>query len=499
MIVIYICIVGIYLFLWISALCSAPERGKHRFFDQIAGFLYHRLHEKNRIGSKEIREGLRAVHPELGMGRRIEDQLFKEYYIKKASTVLLLFFCGTVLSLLLFVSEQMDSRLTEGTSVVSNGISIERNDHEGGSREESLVAEIEVSGENPGEKRKEEFLLLIEEQQYELPLLEQMAEEVSRMLPQIILKGNTSLDQIKGSLDLVKSIEGYPFQIHWESGDFSLIDNDGNVKNENLEKGGKTLEVRAELAYGTYSEEIVIPIHIYPPDYTEEEVLRQRIEEILIAREGEDRTGKEIFLPEEADGKKISWSRKKEDNSSSLFLLAAAAAVLIYLSRDKDLKKEVEKRNRQMMSDYRQLVTKLLLYMGAGITMRNALKKIAGDYKEQKKKGGKVRYVYEELQLTCYELERGVSETEAYENFGKRCRLPQYNKLVNLWNQNLKKGSNRMMDELREAAENAFEERRRLARKLGEEAGTKLLLPMMMMLGIVMVLIMIPAYFSFGL
>ena len=152
-----------------------------------------------------------------------------------------------------------------------------------------------------------------------------------------------------------------------------------------------------------------------------------------------------------------------------------------------------------MMSDYTQLVTKLLLYMGAGITMRNALKKIAGDYKEQKKKGGKVRYVYEELQLTCYELERGVSETEAYENFGKRCRLPQYNKLVNLWKQNLKKGSNRMMDELREAAENAFEERRRLARKLGEEAGTKLLLPMMMMLGIVMVLIMIPAYFSFSL
>lgn len=496
MIVIYIGIVGIYLFLWISALCSSPERGKHRWFDQIAGFLYHMLHENHRLRSKEIREGLRAVHPELGMGRRIEDQLFKEYYIKKTSTVLLLLFCGTVVSLLLFVSEQMDSKLADGTS---HGVSIERNDYEGGSREESLVAEIEVSGESPGEKRKEEFLLLLEEQQYELPLLDQMAEEVGRMLPQIILKGNTSLNQIKGPLDLVKSIEGYPFQIHWESGNFSLMDNDGNVKNENLEKGGKTLEVRAELAYGTYSEEIVIPVHIYPPDYTEEELLRQSIEEILIAREGEDRTEKEIFLPEEADGKKIFWTRKKEDNSSSLFLLAAAAAILIYLSRDKDLKKEVEKRNRQMMSDYPQLVTKLLLYMGAGITMRNALKKIAGDYQEQKKKGGEVRYVYEELQLTCYELERGVSETEAYESFGKRCRLPQYNKLVNLLTQNLKKGSSRMIDELREAAENAFEERRRMARKLGEEAGTKLLLPMMMMLGIVMVLIMIPAYFSFSL
>ena len=40
-------------------------------------------------------------------------------------------------------------------------------------------------------------------------------------------------------------------------------------------------------------------------------------------------------------------------------------------------------------------------------------------------------------------------------------------------------------------------ERKGLAKKLGEEAGTKLLLPMMMMLCIVMVIIMIPAYFSF--
>ena len=44
----------------------------------------------------------------------------------------------------------------------------------------------------------------------------------------------------------------------------------------------------------------------------------------------------------------------------------------------------------------------------------------------------------------------------------------------------------------------AFEKQKNMARKLGEEAGTKLLLPMMLMLGIVMVLIIVPAYFSFS-
>jgi hypothetical protein len=51
-----------------------------------------------------------------------------------------------------------------------------------------------------------------------------------------------------------------------------------------------------------------------------------------------------------------------------------------------------------------------------------------------------------------------------------------------------------MMSESR----NAFEERKQTARKQGEEAGTKLLLPMMLMMGIVLVIIILPAYFSFG-
>ena len=46
-------------------------------------------------------------------------------------------------------------------------------------------------------------------------------------------------------------------------------------------------------------------------------------------------------------------------------------------------------------------------------------------------------------------------------------------------------------------AENALEERKALACKLGEEAGTKMLLPLMMMLGIVIAIIMIPAMLSF--
>ena len=70
-------------------------------------------------------------------------------------------------------------------------------------------------------------------------------------------------------------------------------------------------------------------------------------------------------------------------------------------------------------------------------------------------------------------------------------------KFSTLLSQNIRKGSNDLLYVLRQEADNAFVERKNVAKKLGEEAGTKLLLPMMMMLCIVMVIIMIPAYFSF--
>ena len=44
----------------------------------------------------------------------------------------------------------------------------------------------------------------------------------------------------------------------------------------------------------------------------------------------------------------------------------------------------------------------------------------------------------------------------------------------------------------------ALEQRKNLARRLGEEAGTRLLLPLFMLLGIVMVMIMVPAMMTMG-
>lgn len=53
------------------------------------------------------------------------------------------------------------------------------------------------------------------------------------------------------------------------------------------------------------------------------------------------------------------------------------------------------------------------------------------------------------------------------------------------------------MQMLEQEATASFTERKNNARKLGEKAGTKLLFPMLLMLGIVLVILMVPAFLSF--
>ena len=98
--------------------------------------------------------------------------------------------------------------------------------------------------------------------------------------------------------------------------------------------------------------------------------------------------------------------------------------------------------------------------------------------------------------MTCHEIESGVSEARALERFGDRIGLHRYRKFCSLVTQNLRKGTRGLGLLLEQEAADAFEERKNLAKKYGEEAGTKLLLPMMIMFGIVVAVIMVPAMMS---
>ena len=270
------------------------------------------------------------------------------------------------------------------------------------------------------------------------------------------------------------------------------------MNNEEVEEKGEMVELTAVLSCHEDIWEEIFWLRVCPPVLTKEEQ-RERLLMDEIAKEDEAAAYEEGFrLPQQAEGEELVWTEEHSDSSLLIFLLVTGMGIMQYRFMDDDLRKRLEKRERQLLLSYPEFISKLTLLMGAGLPVRAAFVRMASDYEHQKKGTNGRNYVYEELLLACREMESGITEVEAYEHFGLRCRLPQYRKCTALLVQNLKKGSAGLLEALQEEAGHSFEERKRNAREEGERAGTRLLLPMMMMLAVVMVLILVPACFSFA-
>lgn len=197
----------------------------------------------------------------------------------------------------------------------------------------------------------------------------------------------------------------------------------------------------------------------------------------------------------EENGEKSNPQRMMDNRSIVLLAWGSTCAVFVWGMEIQSIKERERKKEEQMLCDYPEIISKLNLLLGTGITVKNAWKKILEDYEKQKNVRG-MRYAYEEMKNAYREMQSGVLEAECYEHFGRNCKLRPYRKLGTLLSQNLRKGTKGLTGFLNLEAIQAYEERKMRAKRLGEEAGTKLLLPMFFMLAVVLVIVILPAFMA---
>lgn len=483
MIYIYIAVLGIYVLLYIL---SRGEEGRNPFHKMAAYILRRRqkiMHKisagkqnwKKDLQERQLGSKLKTLQPSTAISVQI-----REYYLSQYSVILVIVFAGVLVCLAIWISARSSSLLTEGSY-------IKRNSYGDGDIPIELAAQIE------GEE-EEIFQYIVEERKYTENEAETLFQQASAALPEVICGENDRLEDVRYDLELVTRIEGYPFELTWESSNYSIVNTEGTVDNADLEEG-LVVMLTAHFRYEQWTWDHQLHVQVNPVVYTHREMVHNKIEELLHMQEERTKSTQTMILPDSVGSEPIVWREIVEDSSGYLMLLVMLAAGLLYWGKGREIDRQLEQRRKELLMDYPEIVNKLSLYMGAGMTIRNAFAKMGEDYKKQQKE--RRRYVYEEILITCYELQSGRSEKDAYDHFGKRCQVQAYMKLSTLLSQNIRKGSNDLLYMLRQEADNAFAERKSMAKKLGEEAGTKLLLPMMMMLCIVMVIIMIPAYFSF--
>ncbi len=319
-------------------------------------------------------------------------------------------------------------------------------------------------------------------------------------LLKVIPGENESLEAVTEDLNLVSSLKKYGFTVSWMTSKPDVVDMYGCVFNENFEDHMVCdVMLTAVIKYLDYEYSNEIYVTVAAPTLSKEERLIRDIKREIAKSDQETITEENVLLPEKIDGEMIFYEEEKEDYTLVLFLLGVVTAVVILPGMDRDLEDRVKTRNKQMRLDYSEVVSKLNILISAGMSTLKAWEKIVRDYeKKLDKYPNQRRFVYEEMRITFHEIQSGISESNAYSNFGKRCNIHEYLKLGALLEQNVRKGAKGLGKMLEAEAVQAFEERKNLAKKLGEEAGTKLLVPMIIMLAIVMVIVLIPAFTSFG-
>ena len=473
---------GLVVLTWIGFLCLYIRSRKYalesqysplkRVLYQMSVCLLSKLEQrKKNLYLSENKERLKTLYP-------IYDakMLSRHFYAQKMSTMLLLFFLGIHIIALFVVLEQRDSVLQGGNRLVRGEFGTE-------------AQTIELDVETQGEKNSISFLL--EGQKYSEEEIEKEVSLVSEKLQTEILGENESLNCVTEDLNLPEHYEGCPLSIDWESDNYAIVDSDGTVHNQDMIKS-EIVTLTAILSYETQEYECIFPVHVYPPKYTQEENSISNIEKAIDEAQESQSAQKEMMLPQTIDGKEVSYTVHRGPKIVIYMVVLAFILIVVFLGKDQDLKKEVEKRECQLELAYPEFVTQFVLLLGAGMTIRNILLKMS----ESETMTG---YLSQELRLLARDLGNGMLETDAIDQFGKRCGNTFYIKFCALVIQNQKKGTKDLLTMLEGEAKEAFLLRKNQARRLGEEAGTKLLVPMTMMLFIVIVLIMIPAFLSFQL
>ena len=413
-----------------------------------------------------------------------KEQMFLLYQKKKKRWMIGLIVVGIVSALYVHGGSQKEKRLLDGNLLV-------RNVWDAGNYQVDLNVKTKEWNHS--------FSYLVKEKAYTREEAEQLYRKFAGELPSLICGGNQTLQEVTEDLKLANAYKDYPFTVSWSSTDQDRVSSRGKVNRKGLEDEGQwvTLHALVREADTGLEQELILKVFLAPEKLSEEELFFRRVEESVISMD-ELSAQQEIFtLPVSVEGKELIWKETKQDHSIFILLLFGAASLFAGRAMDHDLQKADRKRLKELQKEYPEFAGRLRLYLCAGMTARNAFGRVAQDYAERTGKKKRL-FLESEMKIACNQLSNGLPEAQVYQEWGARCGEMRYRRLGFLLSVQLKQGNNRLLQLLEQEADVAREDQRNRARKEGEEAGTKLLFPMILILIMVMLLVLLPAYVDFG-
>jgi tight adherence protein C len=167
---------------------------------------------------------------------------------------------------------------------------------------------------------------------------------------------------------------------------------------------------------------------------------------------------------------------------SSLFILA------IPLFMWRDLVSKVKRRQEQILSELPSFMQKVSLLLSAGETVQRAWIRSGATPPHMMN-----HPLYKELARTNAQLDQLVPFGKALEDLNRRCGVHEISTMITNVLMNYRRGGETFALALHEASRIVIERKRTMIRTNAEEATQKLIFPMILMLGAIMVIVSAPA------
>lgn len=344
----------------------------------------------------------------------------------------------------------------------------------------------------------EPYRVIVENRHLTKRELEELFTQAVEELERTFLGENKSLDHIAHDVVLADSVLDGRVGVSWRFDDYKAVNLDGELQEEALSEEGTLVRVTVTLEYESAQAQQQFSMMVYPPEKTLQEQFYELLAQELRTRN--NGTEAVLALPKMVAGHKLTWTRQSNRKPYRILLLGLCAMAGVAIGKKEDARKAKEKREAQLLAEYPQMLSQMALLLGAGMTVSHAWERIVLSYDNRcsgQDGDGQELPVYEEMRTTYHQIKDGIGERLAYEQFGERLQLQVYRRLATLLVQNLRKGTAGLSKLLEREMEDALDTQENFTKKRGEELQTKLLLPMMLMLGLVIVIIMIPAIANF--
>lgn len=174
-------------------------------------------------------------------------------------------------------------------------------------------------------------------------------------------------------------------------------------------------------------------------------------------------------------------------NSVEALLFGTVITVLLLWYINELTQDKLQERRDELIKDFPSVLSKLALLVNSGMMLREAWRTVSSNGEG---------LIYREMRLTIEEMNQGISEMEAYQNFAERCEVKEIKRFASSVTQNMLKGNAELAKVLKEMSDEMWNEKKNLVKRQGEAADSKLLIPTVLIFAAVLIVIMVPMFTS---